>query len=218
MDQIYVIIIADIESRFSCKEERFFIYTFARQLTKDMRVFFICFLILVIAACNEPVKKNNSPKEAFDKIESITGNDNWQLTDGMDTAYIYFSRMVNEINVYRYTISKGDSVNTRMNDIVHQSDSVIWNWDNEKLLLTGVDSNTINWEALNAGRDKYKMIKTDSLHISFVLPNGHTAGMKKTLPLSAFLVRQQYDYTHGTFYTDSASILSRQTKKKEKSK
>jgi hypothetical protein len=183
-----------------------------------MRGLFICFLVLVVAACNEPVKKNNSPKEAFDKIEGLTGNDNWQLIDGVDTAYIYFSRIGNEINVYRYTINKGDSVNSRMNNIVHQSDSVIWNWENEKLLLTGVDSNSINWVAMNAGKDKYKMVKTDSLHISFVFPNGHTADLKKTLPLSAFLVRQKYDATHGTSYTDSATVLSRQTKKKEKSK
>src|SRR4051812_22616844 len=114
-----------------------------------MKVFFICFLVLVVAACNEPVKKDKTPKEAFDKIEGIIGNDNWQLIDGTDTSYIYFSRIGNEINVYRYNISKGDSVNTRMNNIVHQSDSVIWNWDNEELLLTDVDSNTINWEAMN---------------------------------------------------------------------
>ncbi|MFL5747664.1 MAG: hypothetical protein ACJ751_23510 [Niastella sp.] len=181
-----------------------------------MRVFFNCFLILVAAACNEPVKKNKSAKEVFDKIEGITGNDNWQLIDGKDTFYIYFSRIGNLINVYRYIISKGDSVNTRMNNIVHQSDSVIWNWDNEKLLLTGVDSNTINWVAMNAGKDKYKLFKTDSFHMSFVFPNGRTAGMKKTLPLSVFLVRQQYDYTHGTSYTDSATILSRHSKKKAK--
>jgi hypothetical protein len=183
-----------------------------------MRVFFICFLILVVAACNEPVKKNNSPKEAFDKIEGVIGNDNWQLIDGVDTSYIYFSRIGNLINVYRYNISKGDSVNTHMNNIVHQSDSVIWNWNNEKLLLTGTDSNTVNWEAMNAGKDKYKLSKTDSLNMSFVLPNGHTAAMKKMLPLSTFLVRQKYDYTHGTSYTDSAAILYRRSKKKERSK
>ena len=183
-----------------------------------MKVFFICFLILVVAACNEPVKKNSSPKEDFDKIEGVIGNDNWQLIDGVDTSYIYFSRIGNLINVYRYNISKGDSVNTRMNNIVHQSDSVIWNWDNEKLFLTGVDSNAINWEAMNAGKDKYKIFKADSIYMSFVFPNGHTAVMKKMLPLSTFLVRKKYDYTHGTSYIDSSTILLRQTKKKDTSK
>jgi len=178
-----------------------------------MKVFCSCFLILIVAACNEPVKKNKNPKELFDKIESITGSDNWQLIDGTDTSYIFFSRIGNEVDVYRYNISKGDSINTRMNNIVHQSDSVIWNWDNEKLLLAGVDSNTINWEALNAGKDKYKMIKADSLHISFAFANGHTAIMKKMLPLSTFLVRQQYDYKHGTSYVDSALTFPRRKKK-----
>jgi hypothetical protein len=178
-----------------------------------MRVFFICFLISVFAACNQTTKNNDTPKEKIDRIESITGSDNWQIIDGMDTSYIYFSRIGNGINVYRYAVSKGDSVNTRMNNILHQSDSVIWNWDNEKLVLAGIDSNTINWEAMNTRKDKYKMLKTDSLHISLVFPDGHTAVMKKTLPLSTFLVRQRYDYTHGTSYVDSAAIMSRHKKK-----
>jgi hypothetical protein len=71
---------------------------------------------------------------------------------------------------------------------------------------------------MNAGKDKYKLFKTDSLHMSFVFPNGHAAVMKKMLPLSTFLVRQQYDYIHGTSYIDSATILFRHTEKKEKSK
>ncbi|AEW03114.1 hypothetical protein A4D02_03695 [Niastella koreensis] len=182
-----------------------------------MRALVICFLILITAACNEPVKtNNNNPKEKFDKIESITGSDNWQLIDGVDTSYLFFSRIGNEVDVYRYTISKGDSVNTQMNNIVHRNDSVIWNWNNEKLLLTGADGNTINWQAMNTGKDACKMVKTDSVHISFVLPNGHTADLKKTLPLSVFLVRQKYDYIHGTSYTDSATILTRHPKKKAK--
>jgi hypothetical protein len=180
-----------------------------------MKVSFICFLILVVAACNEhePVKKNNAIKESLDKIEHLSENGNWQLIDGTDTSYLFFSRIGNEINVYRYNIRKGDSVNTRMNNIVHQSDSVIWNWENEKLLLAGVDSTTINWQALNAGKDTYRMVKTDSLHISFAFPHGHTAVMKKMLPLSTFLVRQQYDYTHGTSYVDSGVVLPQHKKK-----
>lgn len=183
-----------------------------------MRVFFICFLLSVAAACNEPVKKNSSPKDTFDKIENVTGSDNWQLINGVDTSYIYFSRMGNAVNVYRYMVSKGDSVNTSMNNMTLRNDSVTWNWDSVKLLLTGADSNTISWEAMNAAKDIYKMVKTDSLHISFVFPDGHTAVMKKMLPLSTFLVRQQYDYIHGTSYSDSASLLYRHPKKAKKHK
>ena len=179
-----------------------------------MKVFFICFLTLIFAACNQTKKNNNIPKDKFDQIESIVGTSNWQMIDGPDTSYIYFSRIGNVYtNVYRYQISKGDSANTQMNNIIHQQDAVIWNWGNDKLLLVAVNNNTIQWEKMGAENAKYIMQKTDSLHMSFMFPDGHKAIMKRTLPLSAFLIRQRYDYTHGTSYTDSAEVKARPVKK-----
>ena len=179
-----------------------------------MKVFFIFFLTLVFAACNQTEKNNNIPTDKFNQIESIVGTANWQMIDGSDTSYIYFSRIGNGyINGYRYKINKGDSVNTQMNNIIHQQDSVIWNWGNEKLLLVSVNDNTIQWEKMSADNSKYTMQKTDSLHLSFVFPDGHKAIMTRTLPLSAFLVRKQYDYAHGTSYTDSAEVKVRGVKK-----
>jgi hypothetical protein len=175
-----------------------------------MKVFVSCFLICVLIACNQTDNHAHAPKDKFDEIEKIVDNANWQLIDGPDTSYIYFSRIGNvHINVYRYQISKGDSVNTQMNNIIHQQDSVIWNWGNEKLLMAAVSDSLIQWERMGAGNSKYIMQKTDSLHMSFVFPDGHKTIMKRTLPLSAFLVRQRYDYTHGTSYTDSPEVKLR---------
>ena len=179
-----------------------------------MKVFFIFFLTLVFAACNQTVKNNNIPTDKFNQIESIIGTANWQLIDGGDTSYVYFSRIGNGfINGYRYQISKGDSANTRMNNIFHQQDSVFWNWGNEKLLLVSVNDNTIQWEKMSTENAKFTIQKTDSLHLSFVFPDGHKAVMQRTLPLSTFLVRKHYDYAHGTSYSDSAEVKARPVKK-----
>lgn len=182
-----------------------------------MKVFFICLLTLVFAACNqtEKSKTNSVPKNKFNQIDSIVGTNNWQVIEGQDTSYLYFSRIGDAlINVYRYQINKGDSVNTHLNNITHQQDSVIWNWENERLLLVASADNAIQWAPLNAPNSKYILLKTDSSHISFVFPDGHKAIMKRTLPLSTFLVRKQYDYAHGTSYVDSLDFQLRPEKKK----
>ena len=182
-----------------------------------MKVFFICLLTLVFVACNqsEKGKTNVVPKDKFNQIDSIVGTNNWQVIEGQDTSYLYFSRMGDAlINVYRYQISKGDSVNTRLNNITHQQDSVIWNWENEKLFLVKAGENVIQWSSLNAANSTYTLQKTDSIHMSFVFSDGHKAIMKRTLPLSAFLVRKQYDYAHGTSYVDSLDFQLRPEKKK----
>jgi hypothetical protein len=182
-----------------------------------MKVFFICLLTLVFTACSqtEKSKTNSIPKDKFNQIDSIVGTNNWQVIEGHDTSYLYFSRIGDAlINVYRYQINKGDSVNTHLNIITHQQDSVIWNRENEKLLLVKAGDNALQWVPLNAPGSTYILQKTDSSHISFVFPDGHKTIMKRTLPLSTFLVRKQYDYAHGTSYVDSLDFQLRPEKKK----
>lgn len=182
-----------------------------------MKVFFICLSTLIFIACNQTEKTttNSIPKDKFNQIDSIVGTNNWQMVDGQDTSYLYFSRMGDAlIHVYRYQINKGDTVNTHLNNITHQQDSVIWNWENEKLLLVASGDGAIQWTPVNAPSSKYMLQKTDSSHISFVFPDGHKAIMKRTLPLSTFLVRKQYDYAHGTSYVDSLDFQLRPEKKK----
>lgn len=182
-----------------------------------MKVFFICLMTLVFTACNqtEKTKTNSIPKDKFNQIDSIVGTNNWQMVDGQDTSYLYFSRMGDAlIHVYRYQINKGDSVNTHLYNINHQQDSVIWNWENEKLLLVKAGNSSIQWAPLNDANAVYILQKTDSIHMSFVFPDGHKAIMKKTLSISTFLVRKQYDYKHGTSYVDSLDFQLRPEKKK----
>lgn len=176
-----------------------------------MKLFSTCLLLAVLAACNnQPQQTIHTPKDTFNAIDSITGVANWQLTDGPDTSYLYFSRMGDAlIHVYHFSMDKGDSVHTRMNNIVGRQDTVIWNLGDKQLLLASVNGQTARWEDMNNRKDTYVLQKTDSQHISFLFPDGHKATMRLTLPLSTFLVRQKYDYQHATSYSDSALVKPR---------
>jgi len=175
-----------------------------------MRFLLISFFMTVLLACNQVGKTVQFPKDKFDAIEKIVGTDNWQLVDGQDTSYLYFSRTgVVHFNIYHYWIVKGDSVGTRMNNITDQEDAVAWNRGDEKLILADVDNNVIIWKNISNDKDRYVLKKTDSLHLSFILPDGHTSIMTRTLPLGTFLIRKRYDYLHGTSYADSPEVKSR---------
>jgi hypothetical protein len=179
-----------------------------------MKVFSFCLLLAVLAACNNQTPKTvQAPKDKIDGIDSITGVANWRLVDGPDTSYLYFSRMGDAlVHVYHFSIDKGDSVNTRMNNITSAGDSVLWNWGDKKLLLASANGHAARWEDLANRNDVYALQKTDSLHISFVFPGGHEAPMQLTLPLATFLVRKKYDYIHGTHYSDSGMVAPRDMK------
>jgi len=176
-----------------------------------MKVFSFCLLLAALAACNNQTSKTvPAPKSTFDAIDSITGVASWQLVDGPDTTYLYFSRMGNAlIHVYHFSINKGDSANTRMNNIVSAGDSVVWNWGDKQLLLVAANGRMARWEDLANRNDVYTLQKTDSLHLAFLFPGGRVASMQLTLPLATFLVRRKYDYIHGTHYLDSGAVAPR---------
>lgn len=172
--------------------------------------------IFFLTACNNnsaPVKKDEVkfPKGKFDAIENLIGTSNWRVITDQDTSYLYFSRTGDlHFNVYHYRINKGDSADTRMNNIDNVQDSVIWNFNNEDLLLSEGNNKILVWKKLNEPQDQYILEKTDSVNMSFTFPDGHKAIMKKTLPLSVFLARKRYDYLHGTSYVDSPEVKSRE--------
>jgi len=179
-----------------------------------MKFFVLSFFTFILFACNE-AEKTVQIKDKFDAIEKIVGTDNWELVDGQDTSYLYFSRISDALfNVYHFRIEKGDTVNTIMNNITGRQDTVIWNWKNFKLFLTEVTDNNIAWETISTEKEKYILNKTDSLHISFVLPGSQETKMKRTLPLATFLVRNHYDFLHGTHTLDSAIVPPRHLLKK----
>ncbi|MBK5270212.1 MAG: hypothetical protein JJE22_04275, partial [Bacteroidia bacterium] len=147
-----------------------------------MKLFVLSFFVFILIACNE-AEKAVQVKDKFDAIEKIVGTANWELVDGQDTSYLYFSRIGEALfKAYHFRIERGDTVNTIMNTITARQDTVIWNWRNLKLLLTDVTDNNITWETINTEKEKYVLNKTDSLHISFVLPGGYETKMKRTLP------------------------------------
>ena len=177
-----------------------------------MRILALCLLMSGFVSCRQPVKTASLPKAMFDSIENLTGTANWELIDGVDTSYIYFSRMGDtRFDVYHYRIDKGDSVNTRRCDIIYRQDSVIWSRENGPLLLAAATDSAIVWKGLQPPKEQYKLEKQDSSHLLFLSPGAHTSAMKRTLPLAMFLVRKRYDFLHATSYVDSAEVAPRKT-------
>jgi len=176
-----------------------------------MKYIVVFALLYILVGCGEPAKPVSSPKEKFDAIENIVGTANWRLTAaGHDTSYVYFSRLGDtQFNVYWYTIDKGDSVNTRVDNILSNGDSVIWSHsaNAERSLLVNA-GDTLTWEGIDK-KDRYIIAKQDSNRALLHFPNGTVYSMKRTLPLGVFLVRKQYDYKHGTSYVDSAEVPPR---------
>ena len=163
-------------------------------------------------SCHQPVKTTSLPKDLFDSIENLTGTANWQLIDGTDTSYIYFSLMGDtHFDVYHYRIDKGDSVNSRRCDIIYRQDSVVWDRESGPLLLTAATVGKIVWKDLQHPDGEYQLQKPGSNQLLFILPGEHKSIMKKTLPLATFLVRKRYDFLHGTSFADSAEVPSRKT-------
>jgi len=171
--------------------------------------FFGGVFILLIISCNQNKKSVQTTKEAFDKIEDITGVANWQLIDGADTSYLYFSRIGDvHTNIYQFVIVKGDSADTRLNTIVTNNDTVFWKWENKQWYLQAANDSVMEWaDAGPKENSAYRFTKKDSSHISYRFPNGHQAVLTKTLPLSSFLVRVKYDYEHGTNFANRDTIF-----------
>jgi len=173
------------------------------------RNFFGGVFILLIISCNQNKKSIQTPKEAFDKIEGITGVANWQLIDGADTSYLYFSRIGDVyINIYQFKIVKGDSADTRLNTIGTNNDTVYWKWENKQWYLQTANDSVMEWADEGYKENSaYSFTKTDSLHIFYRFPDGHLALLTKTLPLTTFLIRVKYDYEHGTDFVNKDTVF-----------
>jgi len=179
-----------------------------------MRFFSIAFFMIILLACNQ-AEKTVSINDKFDALEKIVGTANWQMVDGRDTSYVYFSRLADALfNVYHYQIDKGDSVKSIMHTITARQDTIIWDWQNTKLFLEDVTDSSISWQETSDEKNMYMLKTIDSLHLSFIFPDMHSSIMKRTLPLATFLVRSHYDYLHNTHTVDSAIVPPRHLLKK----
>lgn len=158
-------------------------------------------ILFVFASCKESNK--NRHKEQFDKLEKVFEAGNWRYINLGDTAYLFFSREgTTHYKIYRYYMVDGDSVNTAVFNIRPQNDSIVMKVDDDIRLLVNVDERGSSWED---GERLYKFRKLDSLHI-LLETNGVTVDtLRRTLPISTFLVRSKYDFKNGT---NTAQVLA----------
>ena len=149
-------------------------------------------LVLLFAACNS----KPDVKTQFDNLEKVFEAGNWEMVDRDDTAYVFFSREGERFfNVYNYFIRDGDSVSTKVMTIQQVDGKIIWD---KAELKTATDKGS---EWLLNGRD-IKFTKRYSLYID-VVSGTSKKFLKRTLPLSTFLIRKKYDFEHGTHTADA---------------
>lgn len=191
-------------------------------MLKNILLFFIS--IFFIAACNnepapqEPAGKTTiaPPVYKMDLLEKMFTNDNWMKVDGRDTSYYYFSRIPSETRVHQYRMSKGDSVNTTISVIRFLSDSLVWQYnDTTHLFLSGITEKRAEWSRMDHDPPAFYMAfaKKDEKNINLVFPDKKQVLLIKTLPLSTFLVRSRYDFSHGTKFAFSDTVFSAGKKK-----
>ncbi len=163
----------------------------------------ILFCFFIFCACNQAGKKN-----AFlglQKLGSVLPTANWQITDGADTSYIYFSQQFdNTYKTNEYKLVHGDSSITNHGSIQSSGDSVVWNWNNHFLWLEEITGSKANWKE-KSSNENYVLQKINDSSLQLRSPRRQWM-LNKTLPLGTFLVRARYDYEHGTKFLDSAEV------------
>jgi len=163
----------------------------------------LCYLLLLLFACN-PIGKKNLANDLQILGETFT-TANWRLIGSGDTSYIYFSQQVdNTYKTYEYKIVKGDSSGTKHNSISVSANSVTWDWNNKTLVLENINQNKASWKE-SRSKENYLLEKLNDSTLQMNWPTGQLL-FKKTLPLSTFLVRARYDFEHGTKLLDSAEV------------
>jgi hypothetical protein len=184
------------------------------------RIFYFVIVLLVVngTACNNqstptqtadtlapaPIKdaatiaaENASLLKQYNSLEKVFDNQNWMVIRGKDTSYLYLSRLNNFlILAHNFNMKKGDSTNLIIDSIVVVDNrKVSWKHNNKNYILESATDYTNNWVA-----DSSKIIfrKNDIGTLGFEITGQEKLMLKKTLPLSTFLVRSFYDYQHGT--------------------
>lgn len=171
-----------------------------------MRFILFGLLSCLLVCCNSHKKNSADYSSYFNAIDSITGTENWRWISGADTSYYYFSRIGDQkINVYRFNIQQGDSVNTQLTAIDVNDDVISWPINDKHWELVSARNGTMVWASPGA-MDTLEFKRIDSSHLISSITTGEVDTLKKTLPLSTFLVRAKYDYEHGTNYVDSALV------------
>ena len=154
------------------------------------------------------IKKKDSPKDDFDKLEHIFSSDNWKVIgDVTDTSYWYFSRLGDlAFTVYNFKIREGDSSINEVSHINYAGDAIKWIRSGETLKLVSVDSVSAVWNDLNDDKAAYTFKRLSDNNISVELPQGQKLLLTKTLSLAIFLARNRYDHIHNTHTVDSPLV------------
>lgn len=205
MDQIHV-----KEFSFNCKPSRNVGTVFCKGGMKNI---LMCSLLLI--ACHHRQKQNASID--LQRLGSILPTANWRVINGADTSYIYFSRQFdNSYKAYEYKLVHGDSVVAWDGGIEISGDSVIWSWNHHLLFLLDANDTKASWRDGSSG-ESYVLQKINDSSLQ-LRSSSMYLDLKKTLPLSTFLVRAKYDYEYGTRFADSAEIPPRKIRKAKSSK
>jgi len=156
------------------------------------------------------IRSNMSLKNDMDALEAVFSNDNWQIIDKKDTSYFYFSRLGDlTVNTYEYKIIKGDSAQVIHSSISPEKNDITWNFDGKKLQVRSATKGRAVLSERGNDSVQYEFIRTDNEHLSLTYPNKKNVVMKKMLALSLFLVRSNYDYSHGTKMAFDTTIYTR---------
>ena len=130
------------------------------------------------------------------------------MIDGTDTSYIYFSRQTdNSYKITQFKLLKGDSSITDQSNISISGNSVTWHRDKKLLVLETVNNNKSTWKQDDAN-ENFLLSKLNDSTLLIDLPSKQLT-LKKTLPLSSFLVRAKYDYEHGTKLLEAPELKPR---------
>lgn len=169
------------------------------------------FVLLVVSACHHPGKKAGA--DQLQRLGSILpAVANWQVVDGTDTSYTYFSRQLDHTyNTIQYKLKNGDSSIFNDARIIVSGDSVLWNWNNWSLWLEEVKDREANWKNHHFG-EKYTLRKINDSTWEMSQPGTSPIIFRRTLPMSVFLVRAKFDYEHHTSLADSAEIKPKKEK------
>jgi len=157
-------------------------------------------IVLPAAPVKDPATiaaENASLLKQYNSLEKVFDNQNWMVIRGKDTSYLYLSRLNNFlILAHNFNMKKGDSANLMIDSIkVADNNKITWNHSNKNYILESATDYTNNWVA-----DSSKIIfrKNDIGTLGFEITGQEKLMLKKTLPLSTFLVRSFYDYQRGT--------------------
>lgn len=181
----------------------------------------ICCLLTGLYACNSvsnnsqatnadttqnlPVRDEFAEKQAalkqFDALEKLFNNQNYLLVSGNDSTYHYFSRLGKfQIFTHHFSLYRGDSTHLQIDTIqLNNNNQIVWSWQNERWILKNATAFSSEWA--NASTNTTLQIQQKNSQQLVVTTNNQTSSamvLKKTIPISLFLIRSHYDYQHHT--------------------